>query len=418
MEVEEGLTPGFNLGNLLAALSTALDFTYHGLAGHHRRVAHVALEIGRGLGLAATDLRQLYCAALLHDIGAITLREKADLAAFEVENAFEHCIRGRDFVSDSAVFAVLGDVIATHHDRWSGTNPSGLAREAIPLAGRILHLADRVDVGLEGRAGDILSRREPLLGRLRELAGRIFDPELVAVLEDVSVRESFWFDLDADFLPELLETRAGDLLNVTIGPEELLGIARMFSRVIDSRSTFTYRHSALVARTAVQLASRLGFSEAEKRRMRVAALLHDLGKLSVPEEILEKPGKLDSAEYNVVKRHTYYTYHILRPIEGFETIREWAAYHHERLDGRGYPFGIAASGLSPGARVMAAADIFAALIEDRPYRAGMQREQVTGIIQQQVRAGALDGDVAGLLLRDYADFAALKDAAPEFSTRK
>ena len=404
-----GITTGINLGNLLSSLSVALDFNHTGLARHHRRVAHVALKIGRALALPDEDLRQLYCSALLHDIGAVSIWEKIALAEFEVEDSFGHCTRGREFVTDTYLFAPLGDVIACHHDHWSGNNPSGFSREEIPLFSRIIHLADRLDVGLEAGAGDILERRDSMFDQFRRLSGKIFDPRLVEVLGDISIRESFWLDLEASFLPDLLQEQVGDLVTI-VGPEDLLGIARMFSRVIDAKSAFTYRHSALVTAIAVQLAGQLGFSEPQLQEMKVAGLLHDLGKLSIPEQILEKPGKLSPAEYNIIKRHPYYTYHILRPIEGFETIRECAAYHHERLDGRGYPFGITAADLTLGARVVTVADIFAALVEDRPYRPGMTREQVTAIFERQTNAGALDPYVVSTLLRNYTDFEALKSS--------
>jgi putative nucleotidyltransferase with HDIG domain len=400
---------GLNLGKLLFSLSTALDFTYRGLANHHHQVAYVVLAIGRGLGMDGKDLRRLCCAALLHDVGAVTTGEKVALSKFEVGEPFEHCDRGRRFLADVPQFAFLGEVLATHHDRWDGPNPSGFRRDGIPLDARIIHLADRLVVAMGDGAGDILARRDGILGRLRALGGRVFDPVLVEVLGDVSVPESFWLDLEAGDLPALLQEQAGDLLNVRIAPEELPGIAGLFARVIDAKSIFTHRHSNLVTRVAVELAARCGLSGEELLEMRVAALLHDLGKLSVPEEILEKPGKLSPAEYNIIKRHTYYTYHILRPIDGFEKIREWAAYHHERLDGAGYPFGIGAAGLDLGCRVVAVADVFAALTEDRPYRPGMDRVRVAEIIRRQVQAGALDPDVTGVLLESIDDFTSLKE---------
>lgn len=401
-----------NLGNLLASLSVALDFTRHGLVHHHRRVAHIALEIGRRMELDNEVLKQLYCAALIHDIGAISLGEKTALTEFEIQQPFDHCARGQAFVTGMPIFAPLGEIIASHHDRWQGANPSGLSGDAIPLASRIIHLADRLDVVLHKGGGRVLDLRHDLLTRLREQAGRSFDPILVQVLEEVAAPVSFWLDLYADFLPDLLSMRTVNLLDTPMDTEELLGIARLFSRVIDARSAFTYRHSKLVTRAAVQLARRLGFAEPELVSMEVAGLLHDLGKLSVAEEILEKPGKLSAEEYHVIQRHTYYTFHILRLVDGFQTIREWAAYHHERLGGGGYPFNLDAPRLSVGSRVVAVADVFAALAEDRPYRTGMARSSVERIMRQQVKNGALDGDLVELLLAEYDDYEALKHLVP------
>jgi len=137
--------------------------------------------------------------------------------------------------------------------------------------------------------------------------------------------------------------------------------------------------------------------------MKIAGNLHDLGKLAVPVEILEKPGALTAAEFNIVKAHTYYTYKVLRNFRDMENIREWAAYHHERLDGNGYPFHLQAAELSLGARVMAVADVFTAITEDRPYRAGMAPDRASQVLVDMAANKALDGDVVQLLLDNFAD---------------
>ena len=149
--------------------------------------------------------------------------------------------------------------------------------------------------------------------------------------------------------------------------------------------------------------------------MKIAGNLHDLGKLAVPVGILEKPATLTAAEFNVVKAHTYYTYKVLRNFRDMENIREWAAYHHERLDGKGYPFHLSAAELSPGARVMAVADVFTAITEDRPYRAGMSPEDASRVLVEMVGNGALDGDVVQLLLDNFAEVNQLRVLAQSAS---
>jgi HD-GYP domain-containing protein (c-di-GMP phosphodiesterase class II) len=156
-------------------------------------------------------------------------------------------------------------------------------------------------------------------------------------------------------------------------------------------------HSAGVAATAVSLAEELHFSPRELHLMKAAGYLHDLGKLGVPGRILDKPGKLTSEEYLRVKTHTYFTYRILETIGGMQQIAEWAAFHHERLDGKGYPFRLSGDELTLGSRIMAVADVFTALLEDRPYRKGMSLEEALAIINRLVRDGALDGEVVKTL---------------------
>ena len=134
--------------------------------------------------------------------------------------------------------------------------------------------------------------------------------------------------------------------------------------------------------------------------------MHDLGKLSVPEEILEKPGKLSPEEFRIIKKHTYYTYRILDVIPGFDEINRWASFHHEKLDGSGYPFRLHEENIPTGSRIMAVSDVFSALTEDRPYRMGLPRQRVVEILGQ-MSPGGLDSQVVKNLVNNYDLFESL-----------
>lgn len=135
---------------------------------------------------------------------------------------------------------------------------------------------------------------------------------------------------------------------------------------------------------ALRIAEELSLGADQKRFVRRAALLRDIGKLSVPNTILEKPGKLDAAEWNTVKQHPARTLEILRRIPGFADLSELAAAHHEKLDGSGDFRGWGAEQLSLEARILVVADIFDALAARRPYLDAMPIEQVFGIIEADV----------------------------------
>ena len=151
------------------------------------------------------------------------------------------------------------------------------------------------------------------------------------------------------------------------------------------------------------LSEMTGMSESEVQLMEAAGLLHDLGKLVIPNSILEKPAGLTTGEMAVIKQHTYYTFSVLSTITGFQMIAEWGAYHHERLDGQGYPFRRKAHEISLGARIMAVSDIFTALAEDRPYRKGMDTALIKKILLDMVSNGVQDSRIVSLLIENMGD---------------
>jgi HD-GYP domain-containing protein (c-di-GMP phosphodiesterase class II) len=182
---------------------------------------------------------------------------------------------------------------------------------------------------------------------------------------------------------------------------QTIDVTRLMSRLIDFRSPFTAMHSAGVAASARELATLYGMSEENCLKMEIAGNLHDVGKLRVPNEILEKPGKLTDREFRIIKEHPYYTRLILMNLRGLEDIIAWASYHHEKLNGSGYPFHFAEDRLDIGSQIMAVADIFSAIAEDRPYRKPMSREQAMKVLWENVEKGAISGEIVALLDKNY-----------------
>jgi len=224
----------------------------------------------------------------------------------------------------------------------------------------------------------------------------VFDPDIVEVFTQLGAKESLWLDLNSKFVGHNLEAYMIGY-QIHVSHLELLQISEMFARIIDGKSPFTYRHSKLVAEIATFLAGQMGFKQSACQDIKVAGLLHDLGKLTIPEEILEKSGKLNQYEFNIIKQHTYYTYQILNLIDGFESINQWASFHHEKLNGTGYPFRLNEDNLCNGSRLMAVSDIYSALVENRPYRQGLVRQEILKILNNQVKEGAIDQKAVNVL---------------------
>jgi len=380
------------------SLSQSLDYAQEGLMHHHLRVSLLCLYLGQALKLEATELYQLFRSAIIHDIGAVTMQDKAALHSFELNDPTLHCLRGYKFLHDLPLYQETAEIVRTHHDRWEGGNYSGLVKDQIPLASRIIHLADRVDVLLDHRE-NIIQQRDSVLETIRQYSGVIFDPDLVGLLIDLAGKESLWLDLFSPWIAE----RIGDFLPIyqrSLLPDELDNLASLFARVVDAKSSFTYMHSRGVAQMAVFLAEKTGMSAEQCFLMKIAGLLHDLGKLTIPEGILLKPAALTRAEMAVMKQHTYYTYWWLKPIFGRLPVAEWGAFHHERIDGGGYPFHKGKPELDLGSRIVAVSDIFTALREERPYRSSLSWEAVERIMLQQVKGSALDGDIVEILFQN------------------
>ena len=200
--------------------------------------------------------------------------------------------------------------------------------------------------------------------------------------------------------------------------DETVKLTEFMSKVVDFRSPFTAMHSAGVAATAVALAELSNMSEDECGTMRITGYLHDIGKLKIPNAILDKPGKLTDHEFNIMKEHAYYSWILLKDIQGFETVAKWAALHHEKLNGGGYPFHMMKEELTLGSRIMTVADIFSALTEDRPYRRSMDRDKVVSILREDADRGLISAGVVELLIDHYDEINARRDAESRAASKK
>jgi HD-GYP domain-containing protein (c-di-GMP phosphodiesterase class II) len=145
--------------------------------------------------------------------------------------------------------------------------------------------------------------------------------------------------------------------------------------------------------------------------MLIAGYLHDLGKLAVPSEILEKPSRLEAKEFNVMRHHTYYTYRLLETIPLLQVLNKWASFHHERLDGSGYPFHLTSKEIPRGSQVMAVADVFTAITEDRPYRPGMTRKDAVKVLDSMAQNSALNKEIVAMLKANYEEINAVRKNA-------
>ncbi len=388
-----------NLANFLLSLSDAVDLASPSIASHQMRTAFIVWQIGSLAKLPGKTIERIFMAALLHDVGALAPEDKIRLHEFEEQNLQTHCIRGESLFNMAPLLRPAAKIVRHHHRPWRAWNVPIDAPDV--LESQILFLADYIE-RLVNRNGFILHQVDSISSKITSMAGSEIHPDVTELYAEVAQREDFWLDLTSPRLYSLL-LHFGPFCRVEIQVEEIYSLSLLFRSIIDFRSSFTATHSTGVATCAATLSEIFGLTETEVALMEIAGNLHDLGKLAVPNYILNKPGKLTRDEFAVIKQHTYFTYTILNTIGGMDQISEWAAFHHEKLDGTGYPFHVSAEKLSTGSRIMAVADIFTALVEDRPYRKGMERKEIEKILRNQARQDMLDYKIVNLLLENYEE---------------
>ena len=267
---------------------------------------------------------------------------------------------------------------------WNGKGaPQGLKGEDISLVGRVAW------VGGTAAEYDVLGGRELAVDAVRRRSGIIFDPALAEafvthaaeLLEDATLGDPRERLLEAE--PEPVRF---------ISEAQLPKVAAVFGDIADLKTPFTHGHSSGVARLAQAAGERVGLDPTALRRLGVAALLHDLGRIGVPDTVWEKPGELTTADWEQIRIHPYHSERILSCSPVLEPMARIAGMHHERLDGSGYHRGCMAPEIAVPARVLAAADVLQAMTQSRPHRDALTVDEAGAQIQRDARGGRLDPD--------------------------
>ncbi len=402
----------FNLWDLVSPLSRTFDLMNPVLGDHGLQVAYLAMRLAEDLDWPAWRRREAAMAGALHDIGAFSLSERIEMMEFETTDEGYHARAGYLLLRGFKPFEKIAEAVLRHHIHWRNGEGEFSEGRPVPECAHLLHVADRTAV-LIGKEQPILSQVPGIRTSIRERSGTWFVPAYVDALARLCSRDFIWLEMTSGAMADSMRNSLGtETFDMNVG--ELLDFSRLICRIIDFKSSFTATHSSGVAAVGKLLASLVGFSPQECIMFEIAAYLHDLGKLAIPSEIIEKRDRLTPQEWSLMRSHVYYTYQVLDPIEVLNLVTLWSSLHQERLDGSGYPFRYRGEELPLGARLMAVADVFTAITENRPYRKGMDREKALGVLRDMSEKGELDGRLVALL---ESSFDAVQKAREEAQSR-
>ncbi|MES2877083.1 MAG: HD-GYP domain-containing protein [Pseudomonadota bacterium] len=425
------------LSELMASLSHALDITEGQPEGHCVRCCWIGMHIGQRMSLPPAQLWELYYTLLLKDLGCSSNASRicelylTDDLAFkrdfkwvdgslpqvlrfvlrhtgpgaglmdrlkalggilsngdDIANELikTRCTRGADIARQLRFSEGVAQGIHSLDEHWNGQGrPEGLAGNSIALYSRIALLAQVVDI-LNSSGGQSAAQAEA-----QQRSGTWFDPEVVDAFLAVARDAAFWSTLNAPDLEAHVFAMEPGGHEALLDEDYLDDIAEAFGQVVDAKSPYTAGHSARVGLYTALLGESLGIPESRRRWLKRGALLHDVGKLGVSNAILDKPGKLDDAEWAAVRKHAVYTESILGRIKNFDELARVSAAHHERLDGGGYPRGLKAADIALETRIITTADIFDAITAERPYRGAVPVEKTLTIMADTVGT-AIDAD--------------------------
>ena len=402
--------------------------------GHSLRSNLIAMELAARLDLPLQVRRDLYYAALLKDAGCSSnaaavfemfggdeIAAKRARMVTDWSNdvqaalyAFEHvapgaswferakrvatlaklgpraaaklvqvrCNRGAEIVTQLGFGRGVSEAVLSLEEHWDGHgHPVGLKGDQIPIVSRVLGLAQILEVFSAG------SGPYSGLALVRRRSGKWFDPTIVEACRNMEPLLARWIGMSTRELRDEVSVAEPGHAALLAGNATLRRIAHVFAGIVDAKSPFTGAHSQRVAAVSVAITRQLGWSEDRVEEIRSAALLHDLGKLSVPNSILDKPGALDPVEWEIMRMHALYTERILEHVKGFEWFAFASAAHHERMDGRGYCRGLDGDSLPELSRVLAVADVYDALSTVRPYRHALSQPEVFAIMDRDEAKG-------------------------------
>lgn len=376
---------------LLGIIRRACGYVDPRLMNHGYRVACLVSEMLKPhYQDDPRGLRDVCFLALLHDIGAYKTDEISRMLQFETDSVLAHSIYGYLFIQYFSPLQPLAEAVLFHHSSWEDLKDSAAISEELLFLSQVIHTADRIDVAMDVQH-KTWEETEMLL---KKGSGTQFSPAVVDAAVECRLQLPFKEDSEA-------EARFFKLFaDVPLSRDEITDYLKMLIFTIDFRSRHTVTHTITTTTISSQLAAYMGMEPAACNQVVCGSMLHDLGKIGIPVEILEYPGRLSPQAMSVMRTHVDIAETIFgNEIE--ETVKRLALRHHEKLDGSGYPKGLCATDLSMGERIVAIADIISALAGTRSYKTAYSKEKIISIINGMKQDGLIDGAIVDCMAANF-----------------
>lgn len=398
-------------------LANVLDLDENRMTYHSMRVAALAYKMA--MNLNSPNLLEIFWAGLLHDIGAFgyndfTISTADSISIIEKEKIYKHTLKSSFIISHELPGEVykVADFVKSHHEKYDGGGfPEGLSGNEIPICSQIIKIADDFDAAL--RIIPEVSK-DGIYNMFRENIDCEYSSEMVSLLIETMEKEDYFGQIEFGAQVPIITNAILNSLpeyKMFLGTDLLEKITTVFADIIDAKHEETLGHSSRVAAYSQHMAEVLRINAKDVMKVKLAGFMHDIGKSAVPRTILNKTDNLSPYELYIVKGHPVLTMDILRRMSVFNDIVEIAGYHHERLNGSGYPSGLPAENIPFLARIVMVADVYDAMTSGRRYQKFISREDSIDYLKSQKNI-LFDADAVEALIevssRELKNLAAAK----------
>ena len=388
-------------GDAVRIVRKTLGLVDERLVNHGERVGYMLYQMLRDSErYSEKEALEIFNLGVFHDIGAYKTDEIDKMVKFEADNVWEHSIYGYLFLKYLSPLKEQAEAILFHHLNYDRYDKVESDFKDIAL---MIKLTDRVDISMQSHGGAFD------LAEITDGAGSRFAPEHVELFLKANAKFQIIERLNSGAYEQEIEEIQKKLV---LSPADIDLYLQMLAYSIDFRSEYTVTHTVTTVGISVEIARLLNYSAEDKQRIYYGALLHDVGKIAIPIEILEYPGKLSPQAMKIMKTHVQISEDILRGAVA-DDVCEIAIRHHEKLDGSGYHRGLSAAELTEGQRIVAVADVLSALRQRRSYKEAFPKEKIIEVLKEQSEKGKLCPAICELVIGHYDVVMANADSSCE-----